>query len=199
MEIVYPPSPAPVLPVSGADGLSGPVPEGAEMLPALDACGRVFGRMTRAYAHSGSMVLHPVVHLHLVNPRGEIYLQKRSMSKDLLPGYWDTAVGGHVGYGESIAEALSREACEELGLSDFSPVSLVSYVFTSAVESELVNVFAAAGRFDPKPDRNEVEEGRWWSAAEIREAIGKSVLTPNFESEYQRIRARLESLLQDGL
>lgn len=41
------------------------------------------------------MLLHPVVH-HLFNFRGELYLQKRPEWKDIQPGRWDTAVGGHV-------------------------------------------------------------------------------------------------------
>lgn len=40
------------------------------------------------------MLLHPVVHLHLFNSRGELYLQKRPEWKDIQPGRWDTAVGG---------------------------------------------------------------------------------------------------------
>ena len=85
-----------------------------EMVPVIDPSGQVIGQAARQYVHGGSKLLHPVVHLHILNRFGELYLQKRSMSKDLLPGYWDTAVGGHVDYGESIGEALFREVSEEL-------------------------------------------------------------------------------------
>ena len=165
------------------------------MLPLVQENGMVTGRMTREYAHGGEKPLHPVVHLHLVNRRGAIYLQKRAMTKDLLPGYWDTAVGGHVSYGEQISEALFREASEELGLEEFNPVGICSYVFESQVEEELVHVFAAIGELQPRPDGEEVSEGRWWTPAEIEEAMGRSVLTPNFEGEYARIHSQLEALL----
>lgn len=165
------------------------------MLPLVQENGMVTGRMTRGYAHGGEKPLHPVVHLHLVNRRGAIYLQKRAMTKDLLPGYWDTAVGGHVSYGEQISEALFREASEELGLEEFNPVGICSYVFESQAEKELVHVFAAIGELQPRPDGEEVSEGRWWTPTEIEEAMGRSVLTPNFEGEYARIHSQLEALL----
>ena len=71
-----------------------------ELFPVVDAAGRVVGRATRGECHGGSMLLHPVVHLHLFNSCGELYLQKRPAWKDIQPGRWDTAVGGHVDWGE---------------------------------------------------------------------------------------------------
>lgn len=166
-----------------------------EMLPVVEANGMVIGRMTRSYAHSGNKLLHPVVHLHIITREGKLLLQKRSMSKDLLPGYWDTAVGGHIGYGEYIREALFRESSEELGLTDYNPIYLRSYVFESEVEKELVNVFACVGSFKIRPDADEVEEVRYWSMDEIESSLGKGVLTPNFEQEFTQIRSALEALL----
>ena len=117
------------------------------------------------------------------------------MKKDLLPGMWDTAVGGHVDYGEYISEALFRESSEELKFTEYNPIWLGNYVFHSNVECELVNIFAAVGNFTPQPDLDEVEEGRYWPMEEIEENIGKSIFTPNFESEFRRIRKSLEALL----
>ena len=167
----------------------------AEMLPVVDTNGTVIGQASRSWCHSGQKPLHPVVHLHIINRMGELYVQRRSMEKDLYPGRWDTAVGGHIGYGESIVEALFREAGEELGLYDFNPVHITSYVFESDTEKELINVFAAVGNFTLHPDLFEVAEGRFWSMQEIEDHIGKSVFTPNFESEFQMVRRPLEALL----
>ena len=97
-----------------------------EWLPIVDEKGEVTGQAPRSICHSGSKLLHPVVHLHITNDRHELFLQKRSMKKDLLPGMWDTAVGGHIGVNEKVEDALKREASEELGITDFEPVFWVT-------------------------------------------------------------------------
>ena len=117
------------------------------------------------------------------------------MSKKIQPGKWDTAVGGHVAYGESIFEALYRESSEEIGLTDFNPIYLETYLFESEIEKEMVNVFAAVGSYELTPDCDEVDEGRWWPVEEIDANIGKGIFTPNFESEYNMIRSSLLALL----
>lgn len=190
IELIYPSTYPPTIPPAP---LSSGIRE--ESLPVVEPTGAVIGRTPRSYAHSGSKILHPVVHLHVINRFGEIFLQKRAMTKKLLPGKWDTAVGGHVSYGESLREALYREASEELGPFEFNPVYMCSYVYESDIEREFVTVFAAVGSFDLHPANDEVEEGRWWSEKELAKNMGKSVFTPNFESEYARLGAALQALL----
>lgn len=187
-EILYPILTAPIL--RGATGKSK-----EEMLPVVEENGIVTAQMSRSFAHDGTKPLHPVVHLQVIDRFGRIFLQKRAATKKLLPGYWDTAVGGHVTYGESVSEALYREAREEIGLSDFNPVDMDTYVWESATEREWVSVYAAVGNFDLHPVNEEVEEGRYWTDKEIAAALGKGILTPNFEYEYQRIRQSLQALL----
>lgn len=195
MELIYPPYPAPVEPRPTAERPSSELVRDGEMFPVVTPEGLVTAQMPRSYAHGGARLLHPVVHLHIVNRSGDLYLQRRSLEKDLLPGWWDTAVGGHVSYGESVLEALYREAAEELGMHDFHPLPLDVYEFEGLRERELVFVFACVGNFAPRPDGTEVIDGRYWPLAEIEESLGKSVLTPNFEGEFARIRAKLEALL----
>lgn len=131
--------------------------------------------------------MHPVVHLHIFNDAGELYLQKRAMSKDIQPGKWDTAVGGHVDYGERVEEALRREVREELGVTEFTPRFITRYVFESAIEKELVNTFRTVYNGDIHPDTVELEGGRFWTMEEIRENLGKGIFTPNFEQEFRRL------------
>ena len=157
-----------------------------ELFPVVTEQGEVIGSATRGECHSGSRLLHPVVHLHVFNSRGEIYLQKRPEWKDIQPGKWDTAVGGHVDYGETPAEALQREVREELGITEFLPQFVDMYVFDSRRERELVYVQRTTYDGPVRPSQNELDGGRFWSTAEIRAAIGQGILTPNFESEYQR-------------
>lgn len=192
-DLVYPLEPASQMPSPTADNPTGISYQ--EMFPVVQPNGLVTGQSARGYCHGGAKPLHPVVHLHVIDRESCLYLQKRSVKKDIQPGRWDTAVGGHVSYGESLMEALYREASEEIGLYDFNPIYLQSYVFESEVEKELVNVFAAVGHYDLKPDMDEVEQGRFWKMEEIEENLGKSLFTPNFEGEFVRIKDTLLSLL----
>ena len=194
-ELIYPADPAPLLPLPSVDSPGDrPFPTG-EMVPVVEENGLVIGQTTRQSAHSGTRLMHPVIHLHIINRDGCLYIQKRSMKKDLLPGCWDTAVGGHVDYGESLEEALYREASEELGFRDFNPLFLKSYVWESAREKELVNVFATVGNFSLKPDNDEVAEGRYWRMSDIESDLGKGLFTPNFEQEFKSIKDILLALL----
>ena len=157
-----------------------------EKFPIVDEEGRVVGAATRGECHNGSKLLHPVVHLHVFNSQGDIYLQKRPDWKDIQPGRWDTAVGGHIDYGETPEEALRREVREELGITDFRPEFVDKYVFESQRERELVYVHRTVYEGVIRPSTEELDGGRFWTSEEVREAMGKDILTPNFESEYKR-------------
>ena len=157
-----------------------------ELFPLVDEEGRVIGKATRGECHNGSHLLHPVVHLHVFNSRGEVYLQKRPEWKDIQPGKWDTAVGGHIDYGETPEQALLREVREELGIETFTPEHMGTYVFESKRERELVYVNKTTCDGPIRPSTEELDGGRFWTIEEIRQAIGGQILTPNFESEFQR-------------
>lgn len=162
----------------------------SEMFPIVDEEGRVIACATRGECHNGSKKLHPVVHLHLFDGTGRIYLQRRPLWKDIQPGKWDTAVGGHVDFGEEIVAALHREVREELGITDFEPRFLLRYVFESEREKELVYVYSTIYDGEVAPSE-ELDGGRFWSLGEVEEAIGKEVLTPNFEQEFIKVKALL--------
>ena len=174
-----------------------------EMLPLVDEEGNITGAATRGECHGGSRLLHPVVHLHVFNSKGELYLQRRPEWKDIQPGKWDTAVGGHVDLGENVEQALMRETREEIGLELNGMTTqreeahggfafpLLHYVFDSKRERELVfvNITTYDGPLRPS---EETDGGRFWSRQEILDAIGKNILTPNFEMEYKKVMEQLQ-------
>lgn len=155
-----------------------------ELFPVVDETGHTLGCVTRGEAHGGSMALHPVVHLHVFNSEGDLYLQHRPGWKDIQPGKWDTATGGHVNFGEDVVHALKREVREELGITDFVIVNMGHYVFESGRERELVYVHRTVYDGMIKPDNKELDGGRFWKREEIIHNIGKGVFTPNFEDEF---------------
>jgi isopentenyl-diphosphate delta-isomerase type 1 len=158
-----------------------------ELFPLVDNNGRVTGFASRKECHSGSKKLHPVVHLHVFNNKSELLLQKRSKNKDIQPGKWDTSVGGHVDYGETIEEALYREVNEELGITSFIPEFIGSYIFESEIEKEMVYAYRTICESPINFDPNEIDEVRFWTINEIKENTGKGLFTPNFEGEIENL------------
>ena len=158
-----------------------------EWLPLVNEKGEITGQAPRSVCHSGSKLLHPVVHLHIINEKNEFFLQKRSLKKDLLPGFWDTAVGGHIGLNEKVEDALKRESFEELGITDFEARFIGNYVWESPREKELVFSFLCTHYDHIRIDNDEVDEGKFWTAGEIEKGIIQNQLTPNFIHEYQTL------------
>lgn len=163
-----------------------------EWFDIVDDNGRVTGRAPRTVCHSGPGLLHPVVHLHVFDSKDRIYLQKRPMSKQIQPGKWDTAVGGHVASGEKIDEALLREAKEELGLENFKYQLLGRYKWETDVESELVFMFVAMVDHPIVFNKDEIEDGRFWKIKKIREGMDKELFTPNFILEFDILLKALQ-------
>ena len=158
--------------------------EPEEWLQKVDAEGNVLGKVLRSDCHSGKMILHPVIHLHVINEKGEIFLQKRSMKKFSDPGKWDTAVAGHIAYGETVQEALEREAFEEIGLEDFSAEKVSQYVWEGETERQLIYVFITRNAKMIIPKSNEVDDGHFWSMDEINQEFGRGTLSENFKLDY---------------
>lgn len=155
-----------------------------EWLPVIDESGKIIGKATRNQCHGGSKLLHPVVHLHMFDSKGRLYLQQRALNKLIQPGKWDTSVGGHVDFGESPEKALMRETQEEIGISAKESSFLFSYVWESEIERELVYVFVLNSDETPKPNTRELAGGKFMAIEEIKKNIGKNLFTPNFEKEF---------------
>jgi isopentenyldiphosphate isomerase/intracellular septation protein A len=154
----------------------------------VDEQGKVTGQIPRSQVHDGSKLLHPVVHLHVINHNKGILLQKRPMSKQIQPGKWDTSVGGHISATETLEQALKKEAFEEIGLVDFSAKMQKVYKWETDVEVELVYLFITFDFKNIKVNSEEVEEVRFWTKNQIENQLGKNIFTPSFEYEFKLLK-----------
>jgi isopentenyldiphosphate isomerase len=159
-----------------------------EWLDYLDENGEAIGRATREECHGGSFLLHPVVHVLVYNRSGMLLLQKRSESKDIQPGRWDTSVGGHLHSGETVEEALHRETGEELGIHGPEFEKLYTYILESDIERERVTTFRCTWDGPVCFQAEEIDEVRFFTPVEIESLLGSGFFTPNFEEEWRRYR-----------
>lgn len=154
----------------------------------VDETGRVIGMAKRSQCHGNPQLIHQSVHVLVFDRDGRLFLQKRSMRKDVQPGLWDTSVGGHMQPGERPEQAALREAREELGIQPPRIEFAYQYLWRSEIETELVRAFGTVdeGPFTLEP--SEIDEGRFWTFDDIEAALHAEVFTGQFCKEFPRMR-----------
>jgi len=166
-----------------------------EIFLVVDENGNKIGEAPRSICHNGSMLLHPVIHLHVFNSKGELFLQKRADTKDIQPGKWDSSVGGHLGINETPQEAVMREASEEIGITGFTPYYIEKHIIETGVERELTYCYYTIYNGHFCIDNEEVSEGRFWKLKDISSLLGTDTFTPNFEMDFKNfLNLGLEAL-----
>ena len=159
-----------------------------EYFSVVDENDVVIGRATRSECHTNPALIHRVAHVLVFTSAGELFLQKRSLDKDIQPGKWDTSVGGHCDEGEDYLAAAYREMEEELGIKGVELIFSISYIMHSQVETESVHTFTCTYDGDITHHPEEIDEVRPWSMEDIRRNLGSGLFTPNFEEEFHRAR-----------
>ena len=157
----------------------------------MNTNGEIIGKAPRSVCHADKDHLHPVVHLHVINNKGEIFLQKRPANLTIQPDKWDTSVGGHVSFGDTVETGLKREALEEIGISDFKAELVSNYIWESDIEREFVFCYITHYNGPITVNKEELADGKFWTHGEIKSTLGKGIFTPNFEEEYTRILSKM--------
>ena len=142
-------------------------PLSEELLDVVDADDRVVGVKTRGEIHAQGL-MHRAVHILVFNTSGELFIQKRSMSKDNDPGLWDSSAAGHVDSGEDYRSCAIRELGEELGLSATASLEILFRLSASPItgmEHCIVYRCINEGPFELQAE--EIDEGAWISSSEM--------------------------------
>jgi len=164
---------------------------GEELFDVVDAQDRVVRQAPRREVHAYGW-LHRAVHVLVFNRAGQVFLQKRSMAKDMSPGLWDSSCSGHLDAGEDYDAAAWRELQEEIGLKLPQPPK--RWLRVEACEEtgqEFVWVYRveAEGPFTLCPE--EIERGEWIAPAELNRHI--AARPQDYCSAFRLIWSRFKS------
>lgn len=128
----------------------------------------VIDRRTRREVHATGL-WHRAVHVLVFDAAGRVFLQKRSMLKDLCPGLWDSSCSGHLDSGEEYDAAAVRELAEEIGVKIAQPPA--RWFRLTACEQtgwEFVWVYRLTGYAGPIVlEETEIQFGEWVAPAEV--------------------------------
>ncbi|MEW6107613.1 MAG: NUDIX domain-containing protein [Nitrospirota bacterium] len=155
----------------------------SELLEIVDSSGKVIGLAERSEFHGNPSMIHRVVHVLVFNKTGQLLLQKRSKNKDTAPGKWDTSAGGHINPDEDTLDAARREMQEELGISGCELFFLHKYLYSSLLETELVNTYACVYNGKILYNKEEIDEVGYWNFEDISGNFGSGLFSNNFECE----------------
>jgi 8-oxo-dGTP pyrophosphatase MutT (NUDIX family) len=100
-----------------------------EIVAIVDGCNQVIGSAPRREMRARNLP-HRSTYILVFNSGGQLYVQKRTMTKDIFPGYFDPATGGVVLTGENYEESARRELEEEMGIRQISLTRLFDFYFS---------------------------------------------------------------------
>ncbi len=138
-----------------------------EWFDVVNARDEVIGQKTRRVVHATGL-WHRAVHVLVFDAAGRIFLQKRSMKKDLSPGLWDSSCSGHLDAGEDYDTAAVRELGEEIGVRLSAPPERwfrIEACVETGWEFCWIYRLRHEGPFELHPE--EIERGEWIAVAEV--------------------------------
>ncbi|AMK79022.1 MULTISPECIES: NUDIX hydrolase [Methylomonas] len=160
-----------------------------ELLDVVDTDDAVIAQQPRAEIHANGL-RHRAVHILVFNDQEQLFLQKRSMKKDLNKGLWDTSAAGHVDAGESYASCAPRELQEELGVSVDSLEVLFKLEPSTDLGMEFIQVYRCRHNGPFSLAAEEIDEGRWLDQLAVDERVAGNdpTLTLTFKIIWQQFR-----------
>lgn len=152
-----------------------------EYLDVVDLNDQIIDQRPRPEIHALGL-MHRAVHILVFNNQDQLFLQKRSMLKDLNRGLWDTSAAGHVDSGENYDSCAPRELAEELGIAA-KLTSLFKLSPSPALGMEFIQVYQCQhnGPFTYAAD--EIDEGAWLDQDQVSSRVAQDdkTLTETFK------------------
>jgi len=144
-----------------------------EIFDVVNERDEVISQAPRKEVHARSL-WHRAVHVLVFNSKGEVFLQKRSMKKDIAAGKWDSSASGHLDTGEDYDACAVREVREEIGVQlAETPKRLFKIDATRETGWEFCWIYRCEheGPFVLHPD--EIEAGGWFTPKTVTDWVAE--------------------------
>jgi isopentenyldiphosphate isomerase len=163
------------------------MPPAEELVDLIDEEDRVIGCAPRAEVRLRNL-LHRGVGILCLNGRGEIYVHRRTETKDVFPGLYDMLVGGVVGRGESYGAAARREIAEELGIAGPEPLWLCRYLYLGPRNRSLVAVYRVVWDGPIRHQEEEIAWGSYLAPVELERRLAEWEFVPDGLEIYRHLQ-----------
>jgi isopentenyldiphosphate isomerase len=150
----------------------------AEIMDIVDENDKVIKQATRKEVRKHNLC-HRSTMIFVFNSKGEIFVQKRTNTKDIYPGYYDMACGGGVQAGETYEKSAYRESSEELGLKNQKLQFLFKDRYESNKDRLLVHVFKTIYDGKLTLQKEEVVSGEFMSIKKLNKMLKKEKFCPD--------------------
>ena len=138
---------------------------------------------------------HRATYVLVLNSMGELYIHKRTGTKDIYPGYYDVAAGGVVLNGESYEDCAQRELGEELGIRDVPLVHLHDFYHEADGNRVWGRVFSCKYDGDMVLQKEEVAFGSFYPIPRVMELSDRKPFTPDGLVVFERYVEQNKHLL----
>jgi isopentenyldiphosphate isomerase len=150
----------------------------SELVDIVDADDRVVGRATRAEVRARKL-RHRATYILLFNSSGQLFVHRRSATKDVCPSYDDVAVGGVVGAGESYDDGARRELAEEVGIADVEPRPMLKFQYDDGENRVNGRVYSCLYDGALRLQEEEIVGGEWLDLDVVFERIRTGNFCPD--------------------
>lgn len=154
------------------------VDSASEIVAIVDENNNPIGAVTRREMRAKCLV-HRATYVMVFNSRGELYVQKRTMTKDVYPGYYEVVAGGVVLEGETYEQGAARELEEELGIRNEPLERLFDFFYQDGGNRVWGRAFRCMYDGCVVLQEEEVEEGAFQPVAQVLRRAERQPFTPD--------------------
>jgi len=149
-----------------------------EEVAVVDERNTVVGSAPRSVMRERGLI-HRATYVLVFDRQGRLFVQERTLTKDIFPGCFDLCTGGGVLAGETYEESAARELHEEIGLAGAELAFHFDFYGEYAGQRVWGRVFSCVsdGPFVLQPE--EVASGAFRSIEEVKSLIRDMPCTPD--------------------